>query len=227
MKKLILTIVLCVVFSASLSAQEKEQFKFGVAAVPQYAFASTMRVDFDITVKHKNVITIAPMFSLARHSSLLFLEDNYSYDYAYDYYDDDYPKDVSLIGGGLKVTWRHFFGDFHRNTGLYAGVGLHYRYSHVEYTVNSWMEIEKNGNQYITYGSAAKEDNFNQGGFDFICGYQMYFFDNLYGDLFGGWGFRISDYNEKGSNNHWGETIFDFAYSGYTPLIGLRLGVFF
>lgn len=222
--KRIIYILFLAVLSLNVCAQDEEVkvFDLGVAIVPQYAFASTMRIDFDLTLKKNNVLTIAPMFSFARHSSLLFSNNN-SYDY---YYEDDYPQDISLTGAGLKLTLRHFFGDFDKNTGMYLGGGLHYRYSHVEYKVDGTYTYSEDGDTYITYGMIDKEENFNQVGLDFLLGYQMYFIDNIYGDFFAGWGFRMSDADDS-SDEFWSETVFDIAYSGYTPLAGIRLGIFF
>lgn len=229
MKPLMLAIILLSCFSPSrqLIAQEEEKepttFNFGIAIVPQYAFASTMRFDFDFTLKNNNVITVAPMFSFARHSSLLFSSQNDSYDY---YNHKNYPQDIALTGGGLKLTLRHFFGDFKQNSGLYLGGGLHYRYSHVTYKMEGWQNSTIDGDDYMTYGYADEEEDFNQVGVDFLLGYQMYLRDNIYGDFFAGWGFRMSDSNDE-NDNYWSETVFDIGYSGYTPLAGIRLGIFF
>lgn len=225
MKKLIYILLFAFLLPSALLAQEEEArfYDFGVAIVPQYAFASTMRFDFDFTIKNNNVVTVAPMFSFARHSSLLFPGQDDSYYYEYE---ENYPQDIALTGGGLKVTLRHFFGDFNMNTGIYLGGGLHYRYSHVEYKVEDFINTTVDGDAYISYGLVDKEENFNQVGVDFIFGYQMSFFDNMYGDLFAGWGFRMSD-SDDASDDYWSETVFDIAYSGYTPLAGIRLGIFF
>lgn len=222
--KLLIYILFFMTFSTNICAQEEEKqvFDLGVAIVPQYGFASTMRVDFDITLKNNNVLTIAPMFSFARHSSLLFPDQD-----TYYYYDEEtYPQDISLTGGGLKLTLRHFFGDFDRNSGMYLGGGLHYRYSHVEYQVLGWNSNVVDGDNYMNYEYIDKEDSFNQVGLDFLLGYQMFFVDNIYGDFFAGWGFRISD-DDDTSDEYWSETVFDIGYSGYTPLAGIRLGIFF
>ncbi|MDA3853798.1 MAG: hypothetical protein PF444_06110, partial [Bacteroidales bacterium] len=177
---LLLLLLACLMPSTVITAQEEEseKFEFAIAIVPQYAFASTMRLDFDFTLKNNNVLTLAPMFSFARHSSLLFSSQNDSY-----YYSDNesYPQDIALTGGGLKVTLRHFFGDFNMNSGMYLGGGLHYRYSNVKYKVEDWQASIIDGDDYITYGYTEKEENFNQVGLDFIVGYQMYFMDNVYG----------------------------------------------
>lgn len=214
---------------STIVAQENnnETFKIGIALVPQYAITNTMRLDVDITLKNKNVITLSPMFSYARHSSLLF-----SYDDDYYYYDDDYyydsnePENISLTGGGLKATFRHFFGSFDQNRGPYIGGGLHYRYSYVEYEIDDWVDfIDENGD-YITYSTVTKNDNFNQFGADFIIGYQFSLAEHLYGDIYGGWGIRLSDFDEKQSDSNWDDSIYDVAYAGYLPLIGLRIGIF-
>lgn len=203
-----------------------KQYKVGVAIVPQYAITGTMRMDIDITLKNNNVLTLSPMFSFARNSSLLFANSGSAYD-SY-YYDDVYPQNIALTGGGLKVKIRHFFGDFNRNSGLYAGGGLHYRYSHVSYTQEDWVGYVEDGFNYMAYGDDKLKKSFNQGGLDVIFGYQLYLLDNIYGDFFAGWGFRLSDYDEvTGEDNYWSETIFDLGYSGYTPLMGLRIGVLF
>lgn len=203
---------------------EEDEFDFGVAIMPQYAFASTMRFDFDFTLKNKNVLTVAPLFSFARNSSLLFSGENSTY-YDDDYYEDDYPQDISLTGGGVKLVFRHFFGDFINNSGAYVGGGLHYRYSHVKYKINDWMNTTEDGDEYIVYGTTSNRDDFNQFGVDFLLGYQLLLGDNIFGDVFAGWGFRISDSDSE--DTYWNETIFDLAYSGYTPLVGFRLGLFF
>jgi len=221
----LLLFILIILFITPLTAllaqsEEKEDFDFGVAIVPQYAFDNTMRLDFDFTLQNNNVLTVAPMFSFARHASLLSSDDNY---YADPYFYDFYPQDISLTGAGLKLVLRHFFGDFNMNSGLYLGGGLHYRYSHVKYEVADEASFDAASFEVDVYD---KEEDFNQFGIDFTIGYQMYIMDNIYGDVFAGWGFRMSDTNDD-TEDYWSETVFDLAYSGYTPLAGLRLGIFF
>ena len=53
--------------------------QYGIAILPQYAIASTMRLDFDIALKKTNVLTLSPMFSFARNSSLLFPNNSNNY----------------------------------------------------------------------------------------------------------------------------------------------------
>jgi len=210
----------------TLSKQEAKVFDFGIAIVPQYAFGSTMRVDFDMTLNEQNTLTISPLFSFARNSSLMFSGGD-SYDYNYYYEDTQYPEDISLTGGGLKLMWRHFFGLFNQNTGIYMGAGTHYRYSSVTYSLQDWETYIEDGLEYQVLRDLEKRDHFNQMGVDFILGYQLYLTDHIYGDVYAGWGFRISDFDEDESDDFWSETIFDPAYTGYTPLLGLRMGVFF
>ena len=232
MKTILLIIFsIMLLFSVQLKAEEeaqkKETFKFGVAILPQYAIANTMRMDFDLTLKNHNVLTISPLFSFARHSSLLFSNNESYYDGYSNYDTNDNPENISLTGGGVKLTLRHFFSDFNRNTGMYFGAGLHYKYSHISYEKKDWIS-EASSLPLIHYGLETYTKNFNQGGLDFIIGYQMYLLDNIYGDLFVGWGFRLSDFNnDDNEDDYWGETIFDVGYTGYTPLLGLRFGVFF
>ncbi len=228
MKYLLLFILLyssSVLLTAQNDSSNVDSYKLGVAIMPQYAIVGTMRLDVDITLKKHNVLTISPMFSFARNSSLLMTSSYDSYDSYYQ--TDNYPENISLTGGGMKVTLRHFFGDFYLNSGFYAGAGLHYRYSHVDYTKAGWEPITEDGYDYLVYGDVDLKHDFNQGGLDVIFGYQLYLVDNIYGDIFAGWGFRLSDFDEKPNDDDWNETIFDFGYSGYTPLFGMRIGVLF
>lgn len=225
-KTCIITLLTSICFSifAQTLPEENVHYEWGIATVPQYAIASTVRIDFDKTLRNNNVLTIAPMFSYAQNSSLLFNSNSDSYS---AYYDSEYPEDVTLIGGGGKLNFRHFFGRFHRNTGLYLGAGLHYRFSHIEYSERAWAQETVDDADYYHYKMVDKEQNFNQVGFDCMIGYQVHLLDKIFLDVFTGWGLRISDHDaESGETDYWGETIYDIAYSGYTPLWGLRLGVF-
>lgn len=168
------------------------------------------------------------MFSFARNSSLLFSDNSNNYSYYDSEYEENYPQNISLTGIGFKAMYRHFFGTFENNTGPYAGIGGHYRFSHVEYETQDWVSGSLDGIPTIRRGMRDSEQDIHQGGLDILFGYQLYLVDNLFLDLYGGWGFRLSDFDsDDDDDNYWGETIFDIGYSGYTPLLGMRLGLFF
>lgn len=229
MRKLltILVLLLCTASAfAKTSSEENEALAWGIFILPQYAASKSMRVDFDKVLNNNSVITLSPMFSFARNSSLLFGNS----DDSYGYYDEDFtePQDISITGGGVKFMIRHFFGDFKKNSGLYFGGGVHYKYSHIEYDQKTWVEQTSNGDNYIHYEDARLEQKIHQFGFDVILGYQLYMVDNIFIDVYGGWGLRLSNYDEYNTNiDYWGETIFDAGYKGYLPLLGLRLGLYF
>lgn len=211
MKKFII-LALLVGFTLASTAQEKKSMTgdFAIALVPQYAIYNGIRLDFDFKIKPNQVLTLAPMFNYAYKSEIY------------------YPDATNYTGGGLKVNYRYFPQSSGTPVGGYLGMGLHYKYTSVEYSSFDYYNYEEDGLTYQSYGEMDKEESFHQGGYDLLVGYQWIFDDLLIMDLYCGWGFRASgfDPDKAGNDSFWAETIFDPAYSGFTPLLGFRVGLF-
>ena len=180
------------IFSITLFSQEdvkvNDETKFAFSLVPQYVITGGMRMDIDRKVSDKCWLTIAPIF--------YYMENSYMYD----------PESTSYAGVGLFTNYRYFPS----GKGIYAGVGLNYRYLNTDYSDYN-EETEKHA-------------KFNTYGFDFTFGYQFRLVEQLFMDLYLGWGFRYSLQDTEEEEEYWSDAFLDLGYSGFLPVAGLRLG---
>lgn len=178
--------------SVLVLAQDEEaaasKTNYAFSFTPQYVITGGMRVDLDFKLADKVWLTIAPI--------VYYMDDSYMYD----------PESTSYTGVGGFLNFRYFPAD----KGMYAGMGLNYRYLDTEYS-------------YYNDG-VVQQATFNTTGFDIIFGYQFRLVEQLFMDLYLGWGFRYSIQDSNEEDKYWSDAFLDLAYSGFLPVAGLRLG---
>lgn len=183
-------------------------WKFSIGIVPQYAAISGMRLDFDIKLNDRQYLTLAPQ---------MYYNENYQL---------FYPDETDMKGVGLNLNYRYIFSKGMRPDGAYLGFGLIYKYYDLTYWGDEWVEYTELGSIYSTLEEMEINKKINQFGYDLLIGYEGTM-DRFFYDLYIGWGFRLSDFDESESDDDfWSETIFDPGYSGFLPLIGFRAGIF-
>lgn len=118
------------------------------------------------------------------------------------------PYEMSYSGGGAFLNYRYF----PTSQGVYTALGLNYRYLNADY--------------YDSYSDDEEEENakFNTGGFDLTLGYQFRLIEELFMDIYFGMGFRYTDQNTIENDSYWTDSFFDLGYSGFLPVLGLRIG---
>jgi len=127
---------------------------------------------------------------------MYYLNNSYMYD----------PENTSYTGVGAFVNYRYFPS----GQGIYAGAGLNYRFLNTDYShYNESTEINAKFNTY---------------GFDLTFGYQFRLVEQLFMDLYLGWGFRYSFQDTVEEEEYWSDAFLDLGYSGFLPVAGLRIG---
>lgn len=125
------------------------------------------------------------------------------------YMDDTYmyePESTSYTGIGVFLNYRYF----PTGNGMYAGLGLNYKHLNTDYFV--YNETTEENAKFDTYG------------FDITLGYQFRLVEQLFMDLYLGWGFRYSLQETVEEDAYWSNAFLDLGYSGFLPVAGLRLG---
>jgi outer membrane protein assembly factor BamA len=116
------------------------------------------------------------------------------------------PESTSYTGVGVFANYRYFPS----GKGIYAGVGVNYRFLNTDYS--EYNEATEKNAKFNTYG------------FDFTFGYQFRLVEQLFMDLYLGWGFRYSLQDTEEDEEYWSDAFLDLGYSGFLPVAGLRLG---
>lgn len=203
---------LFLLFTLSVFSQESENKDRGsvaVAMVPQYAIMGGMRIDGDFQIKEKQYLTLGPQLYYSNNSILYP------------------PSETDFKGFGLKATYRYFPGEKAKPQGGYIAFGLDYKYLNTTYNSYDYYSYYEDDLSYLTVGDELKNSKFNQAGFDMLVGYQFIIGRDFLLDLYLGWGFRISDFdpNKEGNNDEWASDILDPGYSGFVPVVGVRVGI--
>lgn len=214
MKKLILSTVILLLMINAFAQENNEGvntipvWKFSIGLMPQYAIVSGMRLDFDIKLKERQYVTVAPQ---------MYYDENYSM---------FYPDETDMKGAGINVNYRYIFTKDERPEGPYIGLGLVYKYFDISYWGDEWISYSEMDNTFTSLEYAEINKKFNQFGYDLLIGYEGTI-DRFFYDFYVGWGFRLSDFNkDKSDDDFWGDTVFDPGYSGFLPTIGFRAGLF-
>ncbi len=128
---------------------------------------------------------------------------------AFYYTDNSYmwePDNTSYTGVGAFVNYRYFPS----GKGVYALAGLNYRYLNTKYS---------------KYDDVSElKAKFNTFGFDIAVGYQFLLVEQLFLDMYLGWGFRYSLDGSDEEESYWSDAFLDLAYSGFLPVAGVRVG---
>lgn len=208
--KILKLIIVFLLFAGSAFAQESltptGENKYAFSLTPQYVITGGMRLDFDFKINEKGWLTLAPIF--------YYMDDTYMYA----------PESTSYTGLGGFLNYRYF----PTGKGVYAAAGLNYRLLNTQYS--SYVDYDYSASSYAPNpgsNSDEKEAQFNTFGFDFTFGYQFRLVEQLFMDLYLGWGFRYSLQDSEEDESYWSDAILDLGYSGFLPVAGLRIGLEF
>ncbi len=116
-------------------------------------------------------------------------------------------------GFGLVATYKYVL----RNSSTYFGGGAQI----TNHTINSSAFDDASHADLWLLESKVK-----QYGFNIIAGRYIRLYPSLFGDIYGGFGYRISKTTSSdGTINDFGSGFLDFGYSGFMIVIGARLGI--
>lgn len=188
------TIILLAVLVASFSASAQDDMNVGDEQNFAISFSPQHLITGGMRMDIDFPVTEKTWLTIA---PTLYYVDNTSM------WDAEY---TSYTGVGVLANYRYFPS----SEGIYAGLGLNYRHLNTDYTV--WNEDIERSTKFNTYG------------FDLTFGYQFILVDQLFMDLYLGWGFRYSTEEIEDEDINWNDAILDLAYSGFLPVAGLRLG---
>lgn len=179
---------------------------FAVLAIAQEELKSTEETKFAFSLSPQYVITggmrmnfdhkVTEKGWLTLAPIIYYMDNSYMYD----------PESTSYIGVGVFANYRYFPS----GKGIYAAGGVNYRFLNTDYS--SYNETTEKNAKFNTYG------------FDFTFGYQFRLVEQLFMDLYLGWGFRYSQQNTEENEEYWSNAFLDLGYSGFLPVAGLRIG---
>lgn len=112
---------------------------------------------------------------------------------------------TKLLGGGINVYQKHFLLNDAEIYDFYSSYGLTYAYYHLEH--ENWND---------SYNS-----NIHKIGGDFLMGLQVGY-ERVFIDLYAGAGFRYSLSEATDFN----DTPWDYNYTGFTLVLGARIGFY-
>jgi hypothetical protein len=122
-------------------------------------------------------------------------------------------------GLGTVATYRWFVG---RESPVYIGGGLQFTHHLLE---NSAYDDLSQADMQLY------KTNITQFGINAIIGNYMRFYEHIYGDIYGGVGYRLSQNNSTDGKPHAfrngpiNNRIFDLGYEGWMLVIGIRVGI--
>jgi len=200
MKKLL--IILSVIITGSLYAQEVSNYSRLISFSPQYLINNGIRLDYERKISSNKWLVVAPQLYLAEKKSRS-AEDNVGRD------------DFNLMAGaGLSLALKNYaLKD--DNFGAYIGYGLYYNYFYTEYFEDTDNEEEIKANIHKT-------------GFDIILGYQLVVYNIATLDIYTGFGARKSFIdNGEYSNDKFNGFPVGFNMTGNILLLGIKIGILY
>lgn len=184
--------------------------KFSVAIVPQYAFISGLRTDFDFKLNSKNHwLVVAPQLYLSN-------SDNFSNEYN------------SMFGVGLEIQHKIFMKRETNKKGIYFAYGPTFNYFSVKDDGLSAQSFVEEGVSYIGLEDTEITTNIYKFGGNFIVGAQLVIADFMFIDPYVGLGIRFSyDDQTTGLHDYYNDWWADMGYSGTLMVGGVRVGIIF
>jgi hypothetical protein len=180
-----------------------------ISAIAQEDIQATKEKKFAISFVPQYAITggmrIDFDFKLSKKTWLTLAPTLYYVNNSYMYGNDE----TSYSGVSLDLNYRYFPSE----KGVYAAAGLLYKYLDIDYS-------EYNDD-------TRKMSDINTVGLNIMFGYQFILVEQLFLDIYLGWGFRYSIEDSKETANIWDDSILDLGYSGFLPIAGLRIGFSF
>jgi hypothetical protein len=209
MQNYILTIILFLLISPIVKAQEEEfSPQYTVGFVPQYLIINGLRTDIEIRLKKENHwLQVGPQ--------VYYYENPDSY-----WFYDDFNK---LSGLGLDLHHKIYLGKNQPAQGPYLSYGAVYQNYSIQYSTLGWEEYEESGLTYHEYLESVKKGSIHKTGINLLFGYQLNPYERLMIDLYIGAGLRKSFSNEI-VKDRFDESMTDYNYSGTLLVIGVRFG---
>ncbi|MBN2520842.1 MAG: hypothetical protein JXB17_10085 [Bacteroidales bacterium] len=206
MKKYIILLTAFILF-ISANGQENEP-KTLIMGVPQYLIIDGLRIDFDFKRKTNQWLTISPIVYLKNN------EKNFSKEYNSD--------NNSIIGGGLGILFKEFLLNKPGPKGIYFAYGPLYQYNKINTTGNYWIDV--NLEKHETEGLYATQ--IHKAGANCTIGGQFKIAENLFGDIYLGFGVRYSFLiHNNGEGSRFNSSWIDHGYSGILLVSGIRIGI--
>jgi hypothetical protein len=181
-----------------------------VMFVPQFLITNGVRIDYERKVEPKRWIVISP----------------YIYYKASEYNASGTPK-TTLAGAGLELGHKIVLGKSkNHNLQYYYGYSALYQRFRINRNGDLWKTYIEDGNPIMKLSNEDYKLDINKMGLNLFIGAQVDRADNLYLDIFMGFGLRYSIRNEPyGLNLTNDELNFDYYYTGTIFLIGFKLGL--
>ena len=203
MKKIFIITLIIIGIILPVKSQDNSS-SFLVMGVPQYLITKGLRIDFDLkTQKPKKWVVLSPILYLNQNS-------------------DDYLYDENIYGGGIEVTFKQFLSKEDNAKGVYFAYGPKYVYNSIEKEGEYWVER----NNLIYEETGIYTTSIHKLGINCFLGTQFDITENLFTDVYIGFGFRYSflDYSE-GEGSSYSSSWIDYGYSGILLVSGIRVGV--
>lgn len=207
MKIFIFKTLILLLIIGKANAQENNQ-SFLVMGMPQYLVIEGLRIDMELKTKKPNQwITISPMVFLKNNEKNLKTRNE---------------SVETISGGGLGISFKQFLLNKQGPCGAYFAYGPLYQYYKIGNTGNYW--VEKNKEYFEENGRYSAQ--IHKFGGNCIIGSQFKFLENLYGDIFIGFGIRYSLLIYEGKiGSNYNSNWMDKGFSGILLVSGIRIGV--
>jgi len=217
--KYILIFVIVLFWNDFAFSQDQKNEKVVLFFVPQYLITNGIRLDIDIRKTDSNKWWIISPYFYADGSSSSSLNP----DDQYDYNPHSYEK---MTGYGLGIS-RKIFVTKHSYKGLYAALGINYRYFTIEGDNFNYVELTgDDGLIYYEMQDLNYSVNINSYNGYAIMGQQFNPFSKFYIDLFLGFGIKYSTHSSpENVAIEYNRGNIDYGYSGTQFIAGARLGI--
>lgn len=196
-----------------------------ISMVPQYVIVGGFRMDVDIKISDRlnHWLVIGPQFYFSYRGKQ---NETTNWD-DYYYEDNSYEKGFTEMAGfGIDLYHKMYFVQgFFPVEDFYFAYGPMYQNYTVKYQKEDWYEFEEDGVNKKEYGLYDVTERIQKFGVNVVIGYQERIWKNLYADAYMGMGFRYSIFdNIERSESRFVDNLFEFGYSGSTPVVGIRFG---
>lgn len=171
-----------------------------ITFVPQYLIKNGIRIDYDIRLKSRHWLQVAPQFYLREHAP------SSPGDHAYDF--------NKLAGTGLHLYHRYYPGGGPGKDGVYISYGLTWQYFHLLY------------DEKILTNSIERYAHIHKWGGEVNIGLIALLTDHLIFDIYAGLGTRHAFMRSDADKARQFNGLFtDYGYSGNLINLGIRIGI--
>jgi hypothetical protein len=182
--------------------------RYMLSEVPQYFIKSGLRLDLDYKIANNQWLVFGPQ--LYYNSD----EDNWNHDYD------------RMIGFGLNAYHKIFLLPKDCPRGVYVAYGVSYQQFFITTTEMRTYTDTYEGMTVTKYGEREVTEKIYKPGISGVIGYQFHVVENLFMDMYLGWGFRHSFFDHASyDNSEYVNNILSMGYRGITPVAAFRLSV--